>query len=57
MALYDTPWGQRELPEDEANELRGQVGADAITEVTGSKASAPAGVASTEGPNPTPEGK
>lgn len=38
MALYNTPWGPRELPDDEATELRGQVGADAITLADGEPA-------------------
>lgn len=55
MALYNTPWGVRELPDDEVIQLRGQVGADGITEHTEQPTSP--GVSSVEGPNPTPEGE
>ena len=44
MALYDTPWGRLELPDNEAADLRGQLGDKALKEVKeDSKPAQPAG--------------
>ncbi|MCU1680937.1 MAG: hypothetical protein JWQ81_1676 [Amycolatopsis sp.] len=60
MALYNTPWGVRELPDDEAAGLRGQVGGG-VTECTADEIAAwhtalgsEPDVTAVEGSNPKP---
>lgn len=57
--MYKTPWGPRELPDDEANQLQGQVpgGLQEMTEAEVHEHKVNIGeVEVTEGPNPGPDG-